>query len=95
MYHVRLLDDLDVHHRLVFDCVSHSLLILGEPGFGKTVTLLELVRSLLELTGGDDIQPVPLVLSLSYWSNFPTKPEDWVAHELVSKCHAPKYCDIH
>ena len=93
MYHVQLLDNLDVHHKLGFKRISRSLLILGEPGFGKSVTLLELARSLLELTGEDDMQPVSLVLGLSYWSNFPTKSEDWVAHEFVSKCQAPKCVD--
>jgi predicted NACHT family NTPase len=57
------------------------------------VTLLELARSLLELTGENDMQPVPLVLSLSYWSNFPTKSEDWVVHEFVSKYQVPKCVD--
>jgi hypothetical protein len=74
-------------------CISRSLLIPGEPGFEKTVTLLDLARSLLELTCEDDMQPVPLVLSLSDWSNFATKPEDWVAHDFVSRCQTPKYID--
>jgi hypothetical protein len=30
---------------------------------------------------------------LSYWSNFPAKSEDWVAHEFVSKCQVPKCVD--
>jgi hypothetical protein len=77
----------------VFECISRTLLILGEPGFRKTVTLLEFVRSLLELTGEDDRQPVPLVLSLSQWSNYPTKPEDWVAYEFVSECQVPECVD--
>jgi DNA polymerase III delta prime subunit len=55
MYHVQLLDNLDAHHRLGFEFISRSLLILGEPGFGKTMTLVDLTRSLLELTGEDDI----------------------------------------
>jgi hypothetical protein len=40
MYHVRKLDNFDVHHRLSFKCISRSPLIRGEPGFGKRATPL-------------------------------------------------------
>jgi hypothetical protein len=68
MYHARKLDNFDVHHRLDFECISRSLLIQGEPSFGKTVTLLELAPRLLELTGENDMQLVPRVLSYGIWA---------------------------
>jgi hypothetical protein len=45
-----------------------TLLIVGEPGGGKTTLLLELARDLLAVTAATDPeQPVPVVLNLSTW----------------------------
>src|SRR5207248_836872 len=47
----------------VFDEVGRSLLILGQPGSGKTVTLLELARDLIIRAENDPTQPVPVVFN--------------------------------
>ncbi|WP_322695398.1 tetratricopeptide repeat protein [Nostoc sp. DedSLP03] len=49
--------------------VGRSLLILGEPGAGKTITLLELARDLIERAEQDIDCPIPVVLPLASWGN--------------------------
>jgi len=51
----------------VFDEMQGALLILGEPGSGKTTTLLELARDLITRAEKDSTLPVPVVLNLSSW----------------------------
>src|SRR5262249_19508413 len=48
-----------------FDCFDESLLILGEPGAGKTTMLLELASALLDRAG--DNGPLPVLVELSAW----------------------------
>jgi DNA polymerase III delta prime subunit len=65
--------------------IKRQLLILGEPGSGKTTTMLELARDLLERAKGDNSQPIPVLVSLSSWK----KPEvgifEWLVAELKAK----------
>ena len=65
--------------------IKRQLLILGEPGSGKTTTMLELAQDLLERANGDKNQPIPVLVSLSSWK----KPEvgilEWLVAELKSK----------
>lgn len=67
----------------IFDKVGRSLLILGEPGSGKTVTLLELARDLVRAARTDPRQPVPVVLNLSSWRGQPLL--EWLVGELKIK----------
>ncbi|MDM8537076.1 hypothetical protein QUF70_10005 [Desulfobacterales bacterium HSG17] len=53
----------------LFDKSGQALLILGAPGSGKTVTLLDLARHLADRAEPDPAQPVPIVLNLSSWTN--------------------------
>jgi hypothetical protein len=67
----------------VFTRYGERLLILGEPGGGKTTMLLELARDLLNRAAGDAAANVPVVLSLSSWpEGDDVKFEDWLAAEL-------------
>lgn len=73
-----------------------TLLILGEPGGGKTTLLLELARDLLAVTDArDSEQSLPVVLNLSSWGTSPRKDsvrrssgesattfKDWLIEEL-------------
>ncbi|NEQ53855.1 MAG: protein kinase [Leptolyngbya sp. SIO3F4] len=72
----------------VFDAIGagRSLLILGEPGAGKTTTLLSLARNLLDR--GDSGQQLPVIFNLSSWLNEPI--ERWLVKELNSKYQVPK-----
>jgi NACHT domain-containing protein len=51
----------------VFDDSGSSLLILGEPGAGKTMALLTLASGLLDRAEADSAQPVPVIFNLSSW----------------------------
>ncbi len=65
------------------------LLILGEPGSGKTTSLLELAATLLTRAKSDPKERVPVVLNLSSWVK--SQPiEEWIAAELSSKYRVPK-----
>ena len=51
----------------LFDQANGSLLILGEPGAGKTTMLLELARLAILQAQEDPLQPIPVILNLSAW----------------------------
>ena len=48
--------------------VGNSLLILGAPGSGKTISMLELTRDLLDRFDADQGQPVPVYFNLATWA---------------------------
>ena len=74
----------------VFAEMGGSLLVLGEPGSGKTVTLLELARDLLARAEQDPTRPVPVVFTLSSWIDPARGIADWLADELAAKYLIPK-----
>lgn len=76
--------------RDVFEEIGGSLLILGEPGAGKTITLLELARDLLVAAGDDEGRPIPVVFNLSSWSATKAPIPEWLAEELSVKYMIPK-----
>ncbi|GAB4203432.1 MAG: hypothetical protein Fur006_57730 [Coleofasciculaceae cyanobacterium] len=78
---------------------GRTLLILGEPGSGKTITLLELTKDLIERTELDLTQPIPVVFNLSSWSshkqtlaqqNSATSFVNWLVQELHTKYQVSK-----
>ncbi len=65
--------------------VGQKLLILGEPGSGKTTTLLELAQNLVEKALKEAEAPIPILVNLSSWKD-PKQPNfDWLVGELKSK----------
>ena len=64
---------------------GRTLLILGEPGSGKTTTMLELTRDLIERTQSDLTQMIPVVFNLSSWSGQKPTITDWLVQELHTK----------
>jgi hypothetical protein len=63
----------------VFAEVGYSLLILGAPGSGKTITLLELARHLIQQATFDPSRPIPVVFNLSSWTEKRLPLIDWLS----------------
>ena len=61
---------------------GRTLLILGEPGCGKTVTLLKLAQSLIARSENDLSQPLPIVVNLSSWAKQRQSIVDWLVQEI-------------
>ena len=74
----------------IFDETNRLLLILGEPGSGKTTTLLQLARDLIAEVDSAFTQPVPVILNLSTWTNKQQPLDEWMVAELNSKYRVPK-----
>jgi eukaryotic-like serine/threonine-protein kinase len=80
------LEDRDVS--AIYDATG-LLLILGEPGSGKTTTTLELTRTLLERARDDIKERVPIVLNLSSWKKKQPLVE-WISGELSATYRVPR-----
>ncbi len=74
----------------VFDRMSGELLILGQPGSGKTTMLLELCRRLIEYAREDVSYPIPVVFNLSSWADERKPIVDWLVDELNTKYQVPR-----
>ncbi|MEI6428718.1 MAG: NACHT domain-containing protein [Pseudanabaena sp. ELA607] len=71
----------------VFDKLGEggTLLILGEPGSGKTITLLQLARDLIARAEEEIDRRIPVVLNLSSWAAEKQTIAIWIVEELNSK----------
>ncbi len=65
--------------------IARQLLILGEPGSGKTTTLLELAKELLNRAKRDASEPIPVILDLSTWKGSGQPIAEWLSTELKAK----------
>jgi DNA polymerase III delta prime subunit len=74
----------------VFDEMNRALLILGEPGSGKTTMLLELARDTIARAEDDLTQPIPAVFNLSSWADKRQSIAEWLVDELNAKYNVPK-----
>ncbi len=74
----------------VFDQMNQLLLILGEPGSGKTTTLLELADALLKRAAVDTAHPTPVVFNLSSWAEKLLPLSEWLVDELRTKYNVPE-----
>ena len=66
----------------VFDDMGHTLLILGEPGSGKTTMLLELARDLIARSEKDINEPIPVIFNLSTWIDSKKSINEWLMDQL-------------
>jgi eukaryotic-like serine/threonine-protein kinase len=73
-----------------FDEVGKALLILGPPGSGKTITMLELCRDCIRLAEADPLQPIPVVFNLSSWARRQGNFREWILDELNLKYQIPR-----
>lgn len=69
---------------------GRTLLILGKPGAGKTITLLKLAQELIARSEKDPSRLIPVVFNLSSWSSKQQTIADWLVQELLSKYEVPK-----
>jgi hypothetical protein len=74
----------------VFDGLDSELLILGEPGSGKTTMLLELTRTLLDRAERDETLPMPIVFPLASWAAKRLPLADWLVDELNQRYDVPR-----
>jgi hypothetical protein len=73
----------------VFDTFNGKLLILGEPGGGKTTTLLKLARDLLNRAEIHAEHPIPVVFNLSSWAEEQKPFDAWLVQELRLRYQVP------
>ncbi len=76
----------------IFDQLGEgrTLLILGEPGAGKTTTLLELARDLVNRAEQGIDHRIPVVFNLSSWADEKQTVAEWLVKELNTKYQVPK-----
>lgn len=72
----------------VFDACG-SLLILGAPGSGKTVTLLDLARQLIERARGNGDAPLPVIFVLASWAQEKKPLDEWMVSEMERQYRVP------
>ncbi len=64
--------------------IAGKLLILGEPGAGKTTTMLDLAKALCDRAEQDATAPIPVLLDLSRWKDPKQTITTWLVEELKS-----------
>jgi hypothetical protein len=69
---------------------EQSLILLGEPGSGKTTMLLELARSAIQRAEQDTTAPIPVIFNLSTWAEAYPSLVDWLVAEFNTKYSIPK-----
>lgn len=74
----------------IFEQMNQSLLILGEPGAGKTILLLMLARETIDQAARVVQRPIPVVLNLSSWGARRQPFAQWLVDELRAKYNIPK-----
>ncbi|GAB3149706.1 hypothetical protein GCM10027290_36350 [Micromonospora sonneratiae] len=73
----------------VFTRLDHGMVILGEPGAGKTTMLLELARDLLNQADHDSSASIPVVVNLSSWAIHRRPIDQWLAEQLTERYGMP------
>ena len=69
---------------------GNTLLILGDPGSGKTITLLQLAEKLVAQSEADLTKPIPVVFNLSSWGQKQQPIDKWLMEEFKDKYQVPK-----
>ncbi|XOF33645.1 MAG: NACHT domain-containing protein [Candidatus Electrothrix sp. YB6] len=80
---------LDEDIQETYEEAGGTLLILGAPGAGKTISLLDLTRRLANDAVFDSDQPIPVVFNLSSYTDKRQSLADWLVDELWAKYRIP------
>ncbi len=75
----------------LFEEYGRSLLILGDPGGGKTITLLQLAEMLVAEARSDPGQPIPVVLNLASWGQEKRPLAEWLVEEIFIQYGVPRH----
>jgi transcriptional regulator with XRE-family HTH domain len=67
----------------VYAASERELLILGEPGAGKSTVLLHLAQALVQRAEQEETHPLPIILHLSSWTEQQPALEDWMSDQLA------------
>jgi len=67
----------------VYELAQQELLILGEPGAGKSTMLAELADHLVEQAEQNATQPLPILLPLSSWAVSRRPLHEWLSGEIA------------
>ncbi len=81
----------DTSIREIYEQSGSSLLLLGQPGAGKTTVLLTLGRDLLARARLDGQQPVPVIFNLSTWTTQQRTLDGWLFDELAARYHIERH----
>ncbi len=73
----------------LFHQSDRALLILGEPGSGKTTTLISFAKELIEQAEQDTQQPIPVIFNMVSWAEKREKLSSWLVEELTAKYQIP------
>lgn len=90
---VQLDDSFDeLHKTQIYEEMGQgrTLLILGEPGSGKTIAILQLAQRLTERSEQNLALPIPVVFNLSSWAKARKPVVDWLIDELREHYQVPK-----
>lgn len=74
----------------IFKDMQRELLILGAPGSGKTIVLLQLAEKLIAAAQADEKLAIPIIFNLSSWAAERKTLKDWIIDELNSKYQVSK-----
>ena len=74
----------------LFEARGRNLLILGDPGSGKTFTMLQLAEVLIQQAEVDPRLPVPVVLNLDSWAKKRKSLDEWIVEESLLQYQVPR-----
>ena len=74
----------------VYEEAKQELLILGEPGTGKSTLLLQLAQHLVGQADQDVTKPLPVIIPLSSWAVKRPPMEDWLSEQLSLVYDVPR-----